>query len=82
MFQENQEKSGGVRLSGDARFDSPGFSAKYCTYYMQASLCKTELQSTCIANLQDLDSRKVLGVYVAMKHQVNPSLYGNLCIIK
>ena len=38
MIQVTQEKSGGVRLSGDARFDSPGFSAKYCTYYIQASL--------------------------------------------
>ena len=26
----------GVILCGDGRFDSPGFSAKYCTYFIQA----------------------------------------------
>ena len=24
-------------MAGDARFDSPGYSAKYCTYYTQVS---------------------------------------------
>ena len=35
--QATQDQSGGVTMAGDARFDSPGYSAKYCTYYMQVS---------------------------------------------
>ena len=33
-----QDSTEGISLGGDARFDSPGFSAKYCTYYMQVGL--------------------------------------------
>jgi len=51
-----QDVSGGVKMAGDARFDSPGYYARYGTYFMQ-----------------DLETRKVLGVYVAMKHQVSNS---------
>jgi len=51
-IMEKQSETGGVRMSGDARFDSPGYSAMYGTYYTQ-----------------DLDTKMVLGVYVAMKHQ-------------
>ena len=53
---KGQSATGGVRLCGDARFDSVGFSAKFATYYMQ-----------------DFDSKFVLGVYVASKHQVSNS---------
>ena len=53
---QNQSETGGVRVAGDARFDSAGYSAMFATYYMQ-----------------DIDTKKVLGVYVAKKQQVSYS---------
>ena len=35
-----QAKGVGAVLCGDGRFDSPGFSAKYMTYYIQDSISK------------------------------------------
>ena len=36
IFQKKQEDdSDGAKLSGDGRFDSPGWSAKFCTYFLQ-----------------------------------------------
>jgi hypothetical protein len=38
-FQEEQEDSRdtGAVLSGDGRFDSPGWSAKFLTYFLQVN---------------------------------------------
>ena len=37
-IQKNQEDTGrGPRLAGDGRFDSPGWSAKFCNYFIQVS---------------------------------------------
>ena len=35
MFNILQSKGSSVVLCGDARYDSPGFSAKYATYLVQ-----------------------------------------------
>jgi hypothetical protein len=32
VFEEMRNRGQSLRLSGDGRMDSPGFSAKYCTY--------------------------------------------------
>ena len=45
-----------IKLAGDGQFDSPGFSAMYCTY-----------------SVQDLDSKKIVGLYVARKDMVRYS---------
>ena len=35
-IQKNQEDTGkGSRMAGDGRFDSPGWSAKFCNYFIQ-----------------------------------------------
>ena len=48
FLKENQEESGGVTLSGDGRFDSPGFSAKFCTYYLQVGSCNLQHCTKCV----------------------------------
>ena len=37
-IKDIQDVSGGVTMAGDARFDSPGYCAKYSTYFMQVRL--------------------------------------------
>ena len=63
-----QKRGTSVALTGDARFDSPGFSAKYATYYIQVclSVC-TDNDNNC---LQEVESRKIIGLEVGMKAQV------------
>ena len=35
-FKETQDNTEeGVRFAGDGRFDSPGWSAKFCSYFVQ-----------------------------------------------
>ena len=36
--KEQAEKDKGVKLAGDGRFDSPGWSAKFCNYFIQVRL--------------------------------------------
>ena len=44
-IQDIQDVSGGVTMAGDARFDSPGYCAKYSTYFMQVRLlCPSEVE--------------------------------------
>ena len=36
LLQKTQEDTGkGARCAGDGRFDSPGWTAKYCNYFIQ-----------------------------------------------
>ena len=44
LWQEESQNSGaGAKLAGDGRFDSPGYSANYCTYYLQVSVLNFKL---------------------------------------
>ena len=39
LLQRTEEDTGqGVRVAGDGRFDSPGWSARYCNYFIQVNL--------------------------------------------
>ena len=56
-------------LAGDARFDSPGFSAKYATYLIQVTIHDKYLTLT-VFYLQEMGTKKIIAVEVGMKGQV------------
>ena len=55
-LKERQREGLPVDLSGDGQFDSPGFTASFCTY-----------------TIQDLETKAVVALFVAYKHQVMSS---------
>ena len=67
-----QSRGGSVALAGDARFDSPGFSAKYATYYIQVSTKNrnVEKKKKNFILFKEMESKKIVALEVGMKDQV------------
>ena len=76
-FKETQDTTEeGARFAGDGRFDSPGWSAKFCSYFVQVLYpC---LLNTLIKVSQDLASRKVIALMVVCKNQVSVNFIVNM----
>ena len=69
LSQRTREDTGqGVRVAGDGRFDSPGWSARYCNYFIQVTFKFVNFYN--INFVKDLASRKVVAFMVACKDQV------------
>ena len=42
FVQKRQDETGqGSRFAGDGRFDSPGWTARFCNYFIQVCYCNS-----------------------------------------
>ena len=57
-------------LCGDARYDSPGFSAKYMTYFIQVTYLKLYFSLISFCS-QEASTKKIIAMEVGMKGQVS-----------
>ena len=58
-------------LCGDARYDSPGFSAKYMTYFIQVIFYSISFLYNLHENAQEVSTKKIIAMEVGMKGQVS-----------
>ena len=62
LLRAQKNKGEGVKIAGDGRFDSPGWSAKYCTYIIQA-LKTNKIICFMVASKQQVNSSAAMEVF-------------------